>query len=108
VGAWVPEVELPHGLDELRGPTSGVVYLPMRVTPNAPFPELVEWDIDQLERRVCLYEIVLRDGELSDQRELLNGRELVHLWDSLYLPAHIRDAWQPLIDAARWHLDSEI
>lgn len=101
MGAWVPEVELPRGLDELRGPTSGVVYLPMRVAPSAPFPELVEWDIDERARRICLYEIVLRDGELPDQRELLNGAELVSLWDCLYLPAHIRQAWQPLIDAAR-------
>ena len=73
----------------------------MRVTPHAPFPELVEWDIDQVQRRICLYEIVLRDGELRDQRELINGDELVALWDSLYLPVHIREAWQPLIDAAR-------
>jgi hypothetical protein len=43
---------------------------------------------------------VLRDGELSDQRELLNGDELVELWSSLYLPVHIRTAWQSLIDAA--------
>lgn len=101
MGAWVPDVELPRGLDELRGPTSGVVYLPMRVAQHAPFPELVEWDIDRAERRICLYEIVLRDAALPAQRELINGGELVRLWDSLYLPAHIRRAWQPLIDGAR-------
>jgi len=101
MGAWVPDVELPGGLDELRGPIGGIVYLPMRVSPNAPFPELVEWDIDHVERRICLYEIVLRDAELRDLCELVNGRELVALWDSLYLPVHVRQAWQPLIDSAR-------
>ena len=98
---WSPPVELPAGLDELRGPTGGIVYLPIRVAPNAPFPELVEWDIDDVDRRVCLYEIVLRDSELADQRTLLNGSELVALWDRLWLPMHIREAWQPLIDLAR-------
>ena len=97
----MPRVEPPRGLSELRGPTGGVVYLPIRVTANAPFPELVEWDIDLVERRICLYEIVLRDAELRDVCELVNGRELVALWDSLYLPAHVREAWQPLIDSAR-------
>jgi hypothetical protein len=42
MSCWMPEVELPRGLDELHGPTTGVVYLLMRVAPNAPFPELVE------------------------------------------------------------------
>lgn len=97
----MPEVELPRSLDELRGPTSGVVRLPIRVHANAPFPELVEWDIGPRALRISFYEIVLRDSQLRDQRELINGGELVDLWDSLYLPTHIREAWQPLIDAAR-------
>ena len=97
----MPQVRLPRGLEELRGPAHGVVHLPLRVTPNAPFPDLVEWDIDRVERRICLYEIVLRDAELRDLCELVNGPELLALWDSLYLPAHVRQAWQPLIDAAR-------
>jgi hypothetical protein len=48
-----------------------------------------------------LYELVLREGALDDVRQLVDGGELVRLWDSLWLPPHVRAAWQPLIDAAR-------
>ena len=72
-------MELPPDLDELRGPTTG------RSTAD----------------RRWLYEIVLREGNLDEQRALVNGAELARLWDTLYLPPHIRLAWQPLIDAAR-------
>jgi hypothetical protein len=44
---------------------------------------------------------VLREGTLDDVRTLVNGAELVRLWDRLFLPGHLRRAWQPLIDAAR-------
>jgi hypothetical protein len=48
-----------------------------------------------------LYELVLREGTLDDVRQLVDGGELVRLWDGLWLPPHVRGAWQPLIDAAR-------
>jgi hypothetical protein len=48
-----------------------------------------------------LYELVLREGTLDDIQTLVDGVELVRLCDTMWLPAHIRAAWQPLIDAAR-------
>ena len=30
-----------------------------------------------------------------------NRSTLLLVWEKLYLPPHIRDAWQPLIDSAR-------
>lgn len=57
--------------------------------------------MSQPERRARLYEIVLREGDLDDVRRLVDGGELVRLWDELYLPARLREAWAPLIEAAR-------
>jgi hypothetical protein len=51
-------------------------------------------------RRRDLYEIVLVEGTLDDVRELINGTELVRLWDQMYLPPWVRSAWRPLIDSA--------
>jgi len=51
-------------------------------------------------RRRDLYEIVLVEGTLDDVRELINGAELVRLWDQMYLPPWVRSAWRPLIDSA--------
>ena len=98
---WIRDVELPRDLSELRGPTSGTVRLPLRLYWSGPDPQHVEWDLGVPQRRARLYEIVLREGTLDDQRALIDGAELARLWDSLYLPPHVRQAWQPLVDAAR-------
>lgn len=97
---WVREVELPRSLDELRGPTSGVVRLPLRLYWSGHDPQGVEWDLGHPARRARLYEVVLREGNLDDVRELVDGRELVRLWDDLYLPSWLRAAWRPLVHAA--------
>jgi hypothetical protein len=98
---WVRDGELPGSLDELRGPISGIVRLPLRIYWSGPDPESVEWDTARSDRRARLYEVVLRQGDLDDIRRLVAGRELVRLWDRLYLPARLRTAWTPLIEAAR-------
>jgi hypothetical protein len=61
----------------------------------------VRWDLADPERRRDLYEIVLVEGSLDDVCALVNGPELAHLWDRMYVPPWVRAAWQPLIDAAR-------
>lgn len=97
--SWVRDVELPASLDELRGPTRGVVRLPLRIYWSGPDPEAVEWEVDTARGRCSLYEVVLREGGLDDVRRLVDGATLVELWGELYLPAWLHAAWQPLIDA---------
>jgi hypothetical protein len=94
-------VELPCSLDELRGPLSGTVRLPMRIYWTGPDPESVEWDMSSPQRRARLYEVVLREGDLDDVKTFVDGQELLRLWESLYLPTWLRTAWQPLIEATR-------
>jgi hypothetical protein len=98
---WVRDVAVPRDLGELRGPLTGRVRLPLRLYWSGPAPEQVEWDLSRESRRARLYELVLREGTLADIRRLVDGIELVRLWDGLWLPPHVRVAWQPLIDATR-------
>jgi hypothetical protein len=98
---WIRDVELPDDLGELHGTLTGVVCLPPRLFWTGPAPQAVEWDLSRESRRSRLYEIVLREGTLDDARVLVNGAELARLWDELWLPPHMRAAWQPLVDATR-------
>jgi hypothetical protein len=92
---------VPVALTELHGRLHGVVGLPARLFWSGPDPRAVRWDLADSARRRDLYEIVLTEGGLDDIRDLVNGTELVLLWEEMYLPPWIRSAWQDLIDSAR-------
>jgi hypothetical protein len=95
------EAAVPAGLDELRGPLRGMVGLPARLFWSGPDPRGVRWNLADRQRRRDLYEIVLAEGTLTDIRELVNGNELLRLWDQMYLPLWVRNAWQGLVESAR-------
>jgi hypothetical protein len=98
---WVRDVALPRSVDELQGALQGVVGLPARLFWSGPDPRAVRWDLSDPSRRRDLYEIVLVEGTLDDVRGLVNGPELVRLWDEMFLPPWVRAAWRALIDSAR-------
>jgi hypothetical protein len=98
---WVRDVPVPRALGELSGALAGVVGLPAGVFWSGPDPRAVRWDLSDPARRRDLYEIVLVEGTLDDVRALVNGPELVRLWDEMYLPRWVRAAWRTLIDSAR-------
>jgi hypothetical protein len=97
---WVRDVAVPGELGELHGRLRGVVALPARLFWSGPDPRGVRWDLSDPVRRRDLYEITLVEGTLDDVRELVNGAELLRVWEQMYLPPWVRAAWQPLIDAA--------
>ena len=97
---WQRDPDLPASLDELQGPLSGSVGLPLWIFWSGSDPGSVRWDLGDADARRSLYEIVLQEGGLDDARRLINGAELVRIWDRLYLPPWIRKAWEPLIAAA--------
>lgn len=92
---------MPHVLSDLGGALAGVIGLPARLFWSGPDPRGVRWDLSDSARRRDLYEIVLVEGTLDDVRALVNGPELVRLWDEMFLPPWVRAAWRPLIDSAR-------
>jgi hypothetical protein len=91
-------VPVPGSLDELCGPLEGVASLPARLFWSGPSPRSVRWDLSDRLRRRDLYEIMLVKGTLDDVCALVNGPELVALWDEMYLPPWVREAWGPLFE----------
>jgi hypothetical protein len=43
--------------------------------------------------RIRLYEIVLTEGSDDDIREFISYDVLIALWDRLYVPRYVREAW---------------
>jgi hypothetical protein len=78
-------------LSELRGPTDGVLQLPLHLDASAR--EL--FDFADPHRRELAYRIVLLEARrLDDLRAWLRGPELIAMWPQLYLPRVVRAAWQ--------------
>lgn len=92
---------MPRALDDLNGPLTGHVGLPASVFWSGPRPRNVRWDLADVRRRRDLYEIVIVEGSIDEMRTLINGPALVELWDKMYLPPWVRQAWRELIESAR-------
>jgi hypothetical protein len=78
-------------LEELCGPTGGIVELPLRLwwNPNRAF------DLDRPTMLTWMYENVLREAIRVDELQtFLNGPLLVRLWPDLNLPRAVRLAWE--------------
>lgn len=58
------------------------------------------WDLAVEAERIDYYEWVIGRGLIHLMLESVDGVLLMQLWDRLNLPAVIREAWQPAIDAA--------
>ena len=78
-------------LGELRGPTSGLVELPLRLwwQPERAF------DLSQHTMLLWMYENVLREAIRADElRAYLDGAVLARVWHELNLPRGVRAAWE--------------
>ena len=78
-------------LEELAGPTTGLVELPLRLwwNPRRAF------DLGQPTMLAWMYENVLREAIRVDElRAYLDGPTLVRLWPQLNLPRAVRVAWE--------------
>lgn len=75
----------------------GQVVLPLHL--NWSTPGRVH-DLRDRSDRARVYEAVLREGSAEDLLTFIDGMLLVEAWDELVLPRDVRQAWQPVIDAA--------
>ena len=57
-------------------------------------------------QRARAYEIVLREGGPSDIESVVDGLLLACLWPELVVPAELRRAWTPALEAALGGLES--
>lgn len=58
------------------------------------------WDLAVEAERIDYYEWVIRRGVAQLMVESVDGILLMQVWDRLDIPTVIREAWQPVIDAA--------
>lgn len=84
-------VAIPDDIADAVGFKSvGVVELPPHIRWSGP-PR--RYDLGQRRDRARFYEQVLREGTEDDVRHFVTVDDLVDLWDELFLPDHVRAAW---------------
>jgi len=89
-GARKPYV-VAERLDDLRGPTDGTVTLPQHLdwSGNASY------DLDKPARLASMYRTVLNEASSTDDLHAwIDGRLLVRLWPTLWLPPQVRQLWE--------------
>lgn len=84
-------IAVPDNLSDLRGPSRGVVELPVRVnwTPRRVY------DLSKVSSVRSLYETVLRSAvHVEDVTAFVNADVLVSVWAQLRIPARVRAIWE--------------
>ena len=82
---------VPETLEELTGPTSGVVELPNRLD----WSEQGRYDLDDPKQLCVMYERVIRESmTVGDLRAYLHGPTLTRVWSRLWLPRKVRGLWE--------------
>lgn len=95
------------GRKTISVPSSLPSLEPVRAFARVKLPHHVAWsgqgdfDLGVRSERGKAYEILLTEGLPEDITMFVDGALLVDLWSDLFLPGHVKAAWQPLIDAAR-------
>ncbi len=85
-------------LEDLHGPTGGVVELPLWLFWSIPGHT---FDLADPDMRRWLYETVLREAGRLEDLGYLDGGTLTALWPQLYLPRGVRQAWEDQHPALR-------
>lgn len=82
--------ESPAALSSLRGPSRGVLSVPLTVHwgPSRSF------DLNEPGQRRMVYQALVREGSSEVQEALLNAGLLVEEWGGLMLPARCRALWE--------------
>lgn len=87
----VMPVVVPVSLDDLCGPTEGVVTLPIHLD-WSPFRS---YDLADPMRVRTLYRTVLREASTTDDVTIwVNRDRLLAVWQDLMLPDRVRHAWE--------------
>ena len=91
---------LPSSLEDLSGPATGTVVLPLQVA----WSGRRAYDVSDERQRLMLYALLLAEAQREDLERFLHGESLVRMWPRLgrLLGPHARRAWeQELIPAHR-------
>lgn len=85
-------------LSRTMAKASGVIHLPLHLNWSGANHG---YDLSDRGDRARLYERVLTEGTGEDVVFYVDLEQLVDVWNEMVLPAHVREAWQPTIDAQR-------
>ncbi|MET9969918.1 hypothetical protein ABZZ80_29330 [Streptomyces sp. NPDC006356] len=83
---------LPESLDELHGPTQGLVELPLHIA----WSGMTSYDLGKPRQRMGLYRTVLHEGLRDDLPHYLNQDLLLQLWPVLrtLVGRTVRTVWE--------------
>jgi hypothetical protein len=84
-------VAVPDALDDLKGPASGVVELPISLFWSRPDRK---FNLDDRYQVIDMYLAVLDRGSVDELASYLNGELLVEVWPDLHLTRAKRLPWQ--------------
>ena len=85
-------VAIPFGFDTSSdGKAQGEVELPIHIWWSEPKRV---FDLRSTKDRLRVYELVLSEGDEDDVRFYVRYEDLRSLWSQLFLPRHVRDAWE--------------
>lgn len=82
--------DAPDQLEQLQGPRSG----PLEVPINVYWGPRHTFDLDNESDVIETYQAALREGRVIDQEKLLNHALLVEIWPELMLPVRVRELWE--------------
>jgi hypothetical protein len=89
---------VPDSLEELTGPMSGVVDLPLHLD----WSEQRRYDLADPAQLGLMYERVIREAmDREDLRRYLHGETLRAVWHRIFLPRPVRALWESRFPALR-------
>ena len=83
---------VPDSLDELHGPASGPLTIPLTVYWANPIPRVVDTGDDQVLADV--YREILGTATYDELTSLVNKDALIRLWDDMHGDRVLRAAWE--------------
>ncbi len=87
----VKPYDIVDDLDELAGPTTGTVALPIFMYWA---PGRNTFDLTIHDDLVRVYTCALTEGRIEDQRTFMNAATLRRLWPEIRLPERVRTLWE--------------
>lgn len=87
---------LPTSLDDLSGPRTGSLRLPIHLCWS---PGDHVFDLARLGHALTVYQCVIAEGTTKEQHEYLNHALLIELWPHLHLDVRIIAAWENAFDS---------
>jgi hypothetical protein len=90
---WIEyERRLPSSLEDLKGPATGLVELPLHVA----WSGRRKYDVSDDQQRLVLYALLLAEAQREDLERFVHRESLVSIWPRLrrLLGPHARREWE--------------